>query len=355
VLAFGYYNFGRAAALGTLVGAALVIVAVVCWTFAYAPARSRGRRLRTARGSRVAPRVAAFARGVVAFTTHLRPTGANTLATRSPNKGERREGALRSSARRANKVRWGLLVGMAVLVLLPFSGEAPGWLGRAEFAGTSWPALETGLANTLAMSAATVVVTLALAVPAAHLLAYKRFRLRRALFLFLLFTLAIPGVIFIYPQFEEIVWLELVNTRAGMLVLYVTANLPLAVFFLRPAFASVPQALVESMRVDGASSAAVLRRLSLKYSASTISALALLIVVWVWGEVPIAQAVLSPSNESAMTLPLLLAGGGAGPSAGVGNPNAAYLISLATPLLVFFCTQRYFRRGLVNSTLLLPS
>lgn len=164
--------------------------------------------------------------------------------------------------------------------------------------------------------------------------------------MFVLFTLAIPGVIFIYPQFQEIVWLGLVNTRVGMLALYVTSNLPLAVFFLRPAFGGVPVPLVEAMRVDGASGVGILRRLVLRYSASTIVALSVLVVIWVWGEVPIALAVLSPNNVPSFTLPLLVAEGQ------VANPNAVYLLSMAVPLLLFLATQRLFRRGLVSASLL---
>jgi len=100
------------------------------------------------------------------------------------------------------------------------------------------------------------------------------------------------------------------------------------------------------MRVDGASSFGILRRLALRHSASTISALAVLIVVWVWGEVPLALAVLSPTQPSQFTLPLMLANGIQG------NSNAAQLISLGAPIVLFLATQRYFRRGLVSGSLL---
>ena len=246
----------------------------------------------------------------------------------------------------AKRTRRGLLAVMVVLVLLPFAGEAEYWLGRHEFAGTFWPGIETGVRNSLILSAATVIGTLVLAVPAAYFLAYKTSRWRAVLFVFVLFALAVPGVIFILPQFEEIVWLGLVNTRIGIVVLYITANLPLAVFFLRPAFASVPVPLVEAMRVDGASSLGILRRLILRLSSSTIIALSVLMVVWVWGELPIAQAVLNSSNQSASTLPLLLSNGD------IGNPNAVYLVSLAVPLLLFLSANRYFRRGLMSGSLL---
>ena len=338
-LAFGYYNFGEASAMGTLIGAVLVIVAVSGWMLAFP--RPIGRRR-------------AFGGGSGQAATSWAPS-APVFALKWPRLNQRRasrhdpgelRGSLGHSVRWSKRLRWVLLAVMVVLVLLPFAGEGPSWLGRDELAGTSWPAVATGLKNTLILSIITVGGTLVLAVPGAYLLAYKKFPLRGALLVFVLATLAIPGIIFILPQFEEVVWLGLVNTRLGIVVLYITANLPLAVFFLRPAFAGVPKPLVEAMRVDGASGFGILRRLILRYSASTMIALGVLIVVWVWGELPIAEAVLNAENQSASTLPMLLTYGD------IGNPNAVYLISVAAPLLLFFATQRYVRRGLTSWSLL---
>ena len=87
---------------------------------------------------------------------------------------------LRHSINWAKRARWAVLAVMVVLVLLPFAGEAESWLGRNEFAGTSWPAIETGVWNTLILSVATLVGTLLLAVPAAYFLASKRTRWRGA-------------------------------------------------------------------------------------------------------------------------------------------------------------------------------
>lgn len=338
-LAFGYYNFGEASAMGTLIGAVLVVAAVTGWMLAFP--RPIGRR-RAFRGASAGARTS-WAPSVPAFAPRWPRLKHRRASHRDP--GEVR-GRLGHSVRWSKRVRWALLTVMAVLVLLPFAGEAPFWLGRQELAGTSWPALGTGLKNTLILSVITVGGTLVLAVPATYLLAYKKFRLHGALLVFVLATLAIPGIIFILPQFEEVVWLGLVNTRLGIVVLYITANLPLAVFFLRPAFAGVPWPLVEAMRVDGASSFGILRRLILRYSANTMIALAVLIVVWVWGELPIAEAVLNAENQSASTLPMLLTYGD------IGNPNAVYLISVVVPLLLFFATQRYVRRGLMSGSLL---
>jgi|GEM_PF-6134790 len=349
VLAFGFQNFGEATALGALVGAVLIAVALGGWALAHPRSKPRRPYLAEPGAADLGRAPAGAPRPRLMAAAHLASYPVRAWAAVSasictpPGSGHsasRRRGAVVSRA------RW-LFLGTAVVsVLAPFAGEASAWLGRSEFAGTDWPSVANGLLNTLLMSVATVVTTLVLAVPAAYLLAYKKFRLRGALFMFVLFTLAVPGVIFIYPQFQEIVWLGLVNTRVGMLALYVTSNLPLAVFFLRPSFGAVPVPLVDAMRVDGASGAGILRRLVLRYSASTIVALSVLVVIWVWGEVPIALAVLSPNNVSSFTLPLLVAEGQ------VRNPNAVYLLSIAVPLLLFLATQRLFRRGLVSGSLL---
>ncbi|HTW07454.1 MAG TPA: ABC transporter permease subunit [Acidimicrobiales bacterium] len=336
IVAFSYQNFGEASALGTLVGAVLVGIAAGGW------ALTRRRNWWRRRYLAVPWHHRAFARlsGGSAAWREARHRA------RAPKPGALGRRGWLVRALSSSPARWATLAVMAVAVLVPFAGEEPSWLGRYEFAGTFWPAIKTGLWNTLILSGATLLGTFALAVPAAYLLAFKRFRLRPAMFGFILFTLAIPGIIFIYPQFEEIVWMGLVNTRTGIACLYIATNLPLAVFFLRPAFAGVPTPLLEAMRVDGASSLGILRRLVLRYSASTMIALGVLIVVWVWGEEPIALAVLSPTNQSAFTLPLLLAQGQ------LGNPNAVYLLSIAFPLVLFLATQRFFRRGLVSATLL---
>ena len=336
-LAFGYYNFGEASAMGALIGVGLVMVAFAGYRAAY-PREGRRSRLRHLVGSlaRSGRRATRPARGAPGPAGWVAPAHSAVHPRRS----------LGTSVRWAAHRRRLLLALMALLVLAPFAGEAPGWPGTHVLSGTNWPLVESGLWNSLLLSAVTVVGTLALAVPATYLLAYGRSRLRGPLFLFVLFTLAVPGVIFIYPQYEEIVRLGLVNTRAGMAVLYVTANLPLAVFFLRPAFAAVPRSLFDAMRVDGASNFTIVVRLVLRHAASTLVAVSVLTLVWVWGEYQVAQAVLSPSNQAANTLPLDIFNGT------VGNPLGPYLLSLGPPLLLFFATQRVFRKGLVSSELL---
>ena len=47
--------------------------------------------------------------------------------------------------------------------------------------------------------------------------------------------------------------LDIVDTRFGMILAYITFNLPLAVWIMKDAFADIPVELEESARIDGAS------------------------------------------------------------------------------------------------------
>lgn len=311
-LGFNFFQFGQAAALGTLLGAALVVVAVLGW--------------RCARARRSIPSLFQ----IIRRSPPPRPGAARRL----------RWGPAHSIAWE-RRGRWLFATVLVMLLLAPFAGVARQWSGYT----LHWHAIDSGLRNSAIVTGGTLGLTLLLAVPAAYLLARKRFWLNGPLFVFVLFNLAIPGVVLILPQVEEMSRLGLVNSYLGLIILYCAANLPLAVFFLRPAFASVPAPLIDSMRVDGAQGLVIVRRLLLPYVARTIIAVALLVVVWVWNELPLAVVMIN--SQSLQTLPVLVELN-IGGSASVG----ASWISMAPPLVLFLATLRYFRRGVITGNLL---
>lgn len=317
-LGFSFFQFGEAAALGTLLGAALLLVAVLGWRCA---------RARPARPASI--------------------PSLRQIIGRSPRRRARAGAARRlrwgpaHSIAWANRGRWLFATVLVMLLLAPFAALVREWSGYT----LQWRAIGSGLRNSAIVAGGTVGLTLLLAVPAAYLLARKRFWLNGPLFMFVLFTLAIPGVVIIFPQVQEMSRLGLVNSYLGLIILYCAANLPLAVFFLRPAFASVPGPLIESMRVDGAEGLVILRRLLLPYVARTIIAVAMLVVVWVWNELPLAVVMIN--SQSLQTLPVLVELN-IGGSASVG----ASWISMAPPFVLFLATLRYFRRGVITGNLL---
>ena len=334
-LAFTSFEWGVACAMGTLLGAALLLVAIFGWLFS-------------------TPRKTAVYRPVVLVSLAMRARSRWWSLTESLQRSwqshsvhltKRWAGKPSRSASRSavwgRLGRGGLLTVMGLFVLAPFTKGLPAG-SEFRFFGAEWNSISSGVWNSMLVTVATLVGTFMLALPAAYVLARKKFPGRGALFLLVLFALAIPGVILLLPQYQEIAWLGLINTRFGLVVLYVAANVPLAVFFLRPAFASVPEPLVESMRVEGMSGLGIFRRLVVPLSSSTIIAVSVFVIVAVWNELPLAATLLN--SQPLFTLPVLIAFGFGG--------SLGTWVSLAPPLVLLLATQRRFRSGVVSGGLL---
>lgn len=342
-LAFQYFQFGQASALGTITGAALLVVAgggffmlrrrpdVFPAEFLSLPRKLVEMVSATYRKAPVAPQA-----GCTGAAPHVPSNLAVPRWSFWAFLG-------RSVAwdRRANA---GLLCLAAGVTLLPLVGGLPGAALRPNLA-LPWSVVGSGLLNSSVLTLATLFGTVLLGVPAAYILARGSSRLRPALFLVVLFAMAVPGALVILPQYQEMSWLGLVDSRLGLVLLYTAANLPLAIFFLRAAFASVPEGYVESMRVDGASTPRILTRLFVPLSFSTLVTVAVFVVIQVWNEVPLAATLLD--NQALYPLPLIVALG----TGGTASLGASW-ISIAPPLLVFLVSQRAFQRGMLTGTLL---
>jgi ABC-type glycerol-3-phosphate transport system permease component len=108
------------------------------------------------------------------------------------------------------------------------------------------------LLNSVYVSAATVVITVAFASLAAFAFARFRFRFREVIFYIFLASLAVPSVELIIPQYILMSRLHLVDSLTGLVLIYVSANLPFAIFLLRGFFEGIPRELEEAFRLDGA-------------------------------------------------------------------------------------------------------
>ena len=338
-LAFQDFVWGVAAAAGSLVGAALLVTAMAGVGLMEArPGKAAWKMLDSARETLFPPRTRG--RGAVGHRSG-RP---GAICVRGRFLGARRwwPFSRRPVARRSGLVVVCLLV---VLALLPLIGELPAW--RHIFNNPlPWSAVSGPLFNSTVVTLATVAGTVLLAVPGAYVLARSRLRFRRFLTFVVLVCLAIPGIVLILPQYLEMARLGLVNSLLGLVLLYVAAGLPLAIFFLRPAFAAVPAELAESMRVDGATTPRIVGTLVLPLASSAIVAVSVLVAVQAWNEVTLAATLLNSSQL--YTLPVLGA-----VQFGTTVPISAGWITYVPPLLVFIACQRWFRRGLTRTKLLL--
>ena len=155
--------------------------------------------------------------------------------------------------------------------------------------------------STLVVVSAVAVLTI-LGAMAAHCFARYRFRGNR-FFYFLIFSAIIfPPQVTIISLFQVLVKYGLYNTRTGLMLVYVSIQLPLTMYILESFFAQIPQELYEAARIDGCSDYNIFWRLTLPIGMPAIATTIILNFISLWNE--FLYAVVLITDEEMRTLPL---------------------------------------------------
>lgn len=138
--------------------------------------------------------------------------------------------------------------------------------------------------NSAIISIGSTILVILLAVPAAYALSISAIPKWKDVLFFFISTKFLPVVAAIVPIFVIFEELNIDNSRIGLLVLYTSINLPLAIWMLRSFLADVPKELVEAARIDGAGLITQLRSVIVPLVAPGLAATALLCFIFAWNE-----------------------------------------------------------------------
>ena len=109
------------------------------------------------------------------------------------------------------------------------------------------------LGNSVLVTAVSVAVIVVFGTMAAYAIARYRFRLSGVVFMFFIAGLMVPLKLAIIPLFIQLDLLGLIDTRAGLVLVYVAMGLPSSVFIMTGFLRTLPGELEESARIEGAS------------------------------------------------------------------------------------------------------
>jgi len=172
----------------------------------------------------------------------------------------------------------------------------------------NYRALWTGLfpssfVNSVVVSLTATALSLLLGVPAAYALSRCRFRARRHIALWILATRMAPPVAFTIPFFLAYRLLGLIDSRTGLVLIYLTFNLALVVWMMRNFFDGVPRALEEAAWIDGCGVWSGFRLIALPLSAPGLAATGVLCFILSWNDFFYA---LILTRTTAMTAPVAI-------------------------------------------------
>ena len=155
---------------------------------------------------------------------------------------------------------------------------------HAQGANNLWPQFAHALLNSAIESGAATLLTLIVAALAAYAFARLTFRGKSAIFYVVLGTLALPAYATLIPLYRILGDVGLVNTYAGIVLVYTSGFMPLAMWILYSYFSTIPRELEEAASIDGASRWTVLFGIILPLAVPGLVATAIITFLFTWGQ-----------------------------------------------------------------------
>ncbi|MET9784892.1 carbohydrate ABC transporter permease [Streptomyces canus] len=200
--------------------------------------------------------------------------------------------------------------------------------------------------NSLLAASAAAVIAVLIATPLAYVMARHRTRLAKAATGWVVVSQAFPLVLVIIPLFLVLKNLRLINSLAGLVLVYVVWALPFALWMLVGYVRAVPTELEEAAAVDGAGRLRTLVSVTAPLLAPGIVATALFAFITAWNEFFFALVLLKTSDKQ--TLPVVLTHFiGAEGVADLGPLAAAAFLATLPSLIIFAIIQRRITGGML--------
>jgi ABC-type glycerol-3-phosphate transport system permease component len=145
-------------------------------------------------------------------------------------------------------------------------------------------ALFSSFVNTMIVATATTVIALVVGVLGAYGFSRYRFPGRNTLLWSLLFTKLFPRVVVIVPFFVTLRNLDLMNSYTGLVLVYLMAIFPVAIWMLKGFFDNIPIEIEEAAVIDGCSLPQLLWHVVIPISRPALGAVAMYAFIIAWNE-----------------------------------------------------------------------
>jgi multiple sugar transport system permease protein len=227
-----------------------------------------------------------------------------------------------SPSRRRTQPGWGsTAIGIAILAVMLFpvywminvslqpGGSAVGtpWVPiHLNFSGYSTALSQQGrnLLTSLAVAIGSVVLSLAIATPAAYALAHFKVRLASTFLFAILLSQMIPGIVIanaLYTAYNEV---GLLNSIPGLILADSTGGIPFAVLIIRAFMGNIPREVVEAARVDGAGHVRAFVSVVLPMSRNALVTAGLFTFLFAWADFLFALTLTTTEDVRPVTLGL---------------------------------------------------
>jgi len=206
--------------------------------------------------------------------------------------------------------------------------------------------ITTFFVNSLIVAVVTVLGNLLFCSMIGYALAKIEFAGKRFLFLLVMLTLMVPGVVTFVPLFVLVSKLGLLNTYPALILPFLTS--PLGVFLMRQFMMGIPDTLIEAARIDGAGEFRIFARVVMPLCGPPLATLGILTFLGSWNN--FLWPLVAAQSEQMYTLPVALTLYSTGQNATDYGLLLAGSVLVITPIvLLFVLLQRFFIQSVATA------
>jgi ABC-type glycerol-3-phosphate transport system permease component len=203
--------------------------------------------------------------------------------------------------------------------------------------------------NSAIIAVCSLAGILLLSTSAGYAFAKLQFPFKRVLYVLLLSTMAMPATSLIIPLYLQVKGLGLLNSQLGLILVYIGSMSPFSIFLMRSFFEVLPDELIESARIDGASESVIFYKVMLPLARAGVGTVIILQFLAIWNEFLYANVLLQdPAKQPLQPVIFNLVG--------QFNTNwtsltAALTMAIIPVVVVYIRMQKQFVAGLTQGAL----
>ena len=198
------------------------------------------------------------------------------------------------------------------------------------------------LGNTVIMCVSSMALTCVAGSMAGYALAKKKFHGRALFFTLFVCAMALPKQVILIPLLKEMSFLGIHNTLWA--VIMPTVGWPFGVFLMKQFSESIPDALLEAAKIDGAGETRTFVEIVLPLISPGIGALAIFTFINCWNDYFLQLIMLNETAKLSISLGIAKMQGQFSNDFGLIMAGAA--LSSVPIIIVFILFQRFFTSGI---------
>lgn len=211
----------------------------------------------------------------------------------------------------------------------------------------AWESVSLGQAylNTFFVATTAVVLRIIFSSMAAFTLGKRESKLHSVLYVLFLCGIMIPLYSILMPLVQQIKNLGLMNSRMGIVLVYIGMGMPFAIFMLTGFVRTIPNELLEAATIDGCGVYRMFWVIIFPLMKTSVATLFLLDFLAIWNDFLLPMLMLSSVEKRTVTLAMYNFYGEYGSRLGLAF--AGYTIAILPVVLLFILLQKYIVSGIM--------